>query len=124
MSASLMVQRAMVAALAGIAPTYDGAPADAAPPYLVLGPDLMTEAGTKTEAAHEHRVTVSVWTHGPSVAPAKALIAQVSAALSGLSGGGDGHRIVLARLVRSLVVPAPEGWVQGVIEFRVRTASE
>lgn len=124
MNGSLMLQRAMVAALSGVAPVFDAAPVDAAPPYLVIGPDVVTEAGSKTETSHDHRVTFSVWTHGPSVAPAKALLAEVEAALAGLAGGADGQRIVFARLVRSLVVPDPEGWVQGVIEFRVRTASE
>ncbi|WP_409049850.1 DUF3168 domain-containing protein [Sandarakinorhabdus sp.] len=65
MSASLKLQKRMVAALtgmAGVTGVYDGPPADAAPPYLVVGPDLVGDWGTKTETGHEHRV--------PSAAPA------------------------------------------------------
>jgi len=46
---------------------------------------------------------------------------QVEAALAGLAGARDGHLVVSARLLRTLVLTDPEGWTQGIIEFRVRS---
>ena len=124
MSASLAVQRLVVAALGGVAGVtgvFDGPPVDAAPPYLVVGPDLVTDWSTKTEVGHEHRFAVSVWHAGPGAARAKALMGSVEAALRGLAGSRDGHVLVSARLVRTLVLTDAEGWTQGIVEFRVRT---
>lgn len=124
MSASLAVQRLVVAALqpiAGVTGVFDSPPPDAAPPYLTVGPDVVTDFSTKTETGHEHRLTVSVWTAGPGSARAKALMGQVEAALTGLGGARDGHRLVSSRLLRMLVLTDPDGWTQGIVEFRVRS---
>ena len=124
MSASLAVQRMMAAALAGVAGVtgvYDGPPVDAVSPYLVIGSDLVSDWSTKTETGHEHRVAVNVWHAGPGAAPVKAMMGAVEAALAGLNGFRDGHRLVSARLLRTLVLTDAEGWTQGIIEFRMRT---
>lgn len=124
MGASLAVQRLVATALAGIggvSGVYDGPPVDAVAPYLVIGSDVMTEWGTKTEAGHEHRLAVSVWDAGPGAARAKALMGAVEAALTGLAGVRDGHRVVSSRLVRALVLTDAEGWTRGIVEVRVRT---
>jgi hypothetical protein len=124
MSASLAVQRLLVAALAGIpgiSGVFDGPPPDAASPYLVVGADVVSDWSTKTEAGHEHRITITAWDAGPGTAPAKALLGAVEAAVAGLAGSDGGHAIVSARLLRSLVVTDPEGWAQGIIEFRIRS---
>ena len=63
MSASLAVQRLVVAALSGVAGVtgvFDAPPVDALAPYLVVGPDLVADWSTKTETGHEHRFAVSV----------------------------------------------------------------
>ena len=124
MSASLAVQRLMVAALAdipGLTGVYDGPPPDAASPYLVIGADIATDWSTKTETGHEHRVAVNVWDAGPGTAPVKTLMGAVETRLASLAGGRDGHRIVSSRLVRSLVLTDAEGWSHGIVEFRLRT---
>lgn len=124
MSASLAVQRMVAAALAGVAGVtgvYDGPPVDAVAPYLVIGADVITEWGTKTEAGHEHRLAVNVWDAGPGAARAKAVMGAVEAALLGLAGVHDGHRVVSARLLRAFVVTDAEGWTRGIVEVRVRT---
>lgn len=124
MSASLAVQRLVRAALGGVAGVtgvFDGPPVDAAAPYLVIGPDLVTDWSTKTEAGHEHRLAVSVWDAGPGSVRAKQLMGGVELALRGLAGGRDGHAVVSTRFVRSLVLTDPDGWTQGLVEFRVRT---
>jgi hypothetical protein len=125
MSASLALQRMMVAPLAavpGVTGVFDAPPPDAVSPYLVIGDDLVTDWSTKTEAGHEHRVAVTVWEAGPGAARAKSVMGAVELALSGLTGARDGHRVVLARLVRTLVLTDPDGWTQGIVEFRVRTS--
>jgi hypothetical protein len=127
MSASLAVQRLVhgaLAALPGFAGVYDGPPADAAPPYLVIGPDSVGEWGTKTEIGHEHRVAVSLWTDAPGMAAAKALLGPVEAALLALAGARDGHRVVTCRLQRCAVIAQPGGWTQGLVEVRVRTVMD
>lgn len=124
MSASLALQRMMVAALAGVGGVtgvYDAPPADAASPYLVIGGDLVSDWSTKTETGHEHRVSVNVWDAGPGAAPAKAVMGVVETALAAMTGARDGHRLVSVRLVRTLVLTDAEGWTQGIIEFRMRT---
>ena len=127
MSASLAVQRLMAPALAdipGLTGVYDGPPPDAASPYLVIGADIVTDWSTKTENGHEHRIAVNVWDAGPGAAPVKMLMGDVEARLANLAGVRDGHRIVSARLVRSLVLTDAEGWSQGIVEFRFRTIEE
>ena len=124
MSASLAVQRLVAAALdamPGVTGIYVGPPPDAAAPYLVIGPDLVIDWSTKTETGHEHRIGVSAWDAGPGSARAKAIMGAVEAALSGLAGVRDGHAVVSVRLLRTLVLTDPEGWTQGLVEFRVRT---
>jgi Protein of unknown function (DUF3168) len=127
MGPSLAVQKLVAAALAdipGVTGVYDGPPPDAAPPYLVIGSDLMTDAGTKTETGHDHRLTINVWDAGPGAAAAKAVMAVVGTRLAALTGGRDGHRIVSSRLLRSLVLTDADGWTQGIVEFRVRSAAD
>lgn len=124
MSASLAVQKLLVAALAAIdaiTGVYDGPPPDAVSPYLVVGADVVSDWSTKTERGHEHRITINAWDKGPGTAAAKALLGAVEVAGTGLSGVADGHAIISARLVRSFVTTDPEGWSQGIIEFRVRS---
>lgn len=124
MSASLAVQKLLAQALAeiaGVTGVYDGPPPDAVPPYLVIGPDVVTDWSTKTETGHEHRLSVSIWDAGPGAARAKALMGSVELALSGLAGSRDGHSLVSTRLLRTLVLTDAEGWSQGIVEFRVRT---
>jgi len=124
MSASLAMQRLMVAALAsvdGVTGVFDVPPVDAAGPYLTVGPDLVSDWSTKTETGHEHRVQVRVWDEGPGVARLKPLMGAVEAALAGLSGARDGHVLVSSRLVRALVLGEVGGWNEGLVEFRLRS---
>lgn len=124
MSASLAMQRLLMMALAGIpgiSGIYDGPPVDAAPPYLVIGADLVSDWSTKTEIGHEHRIAINVWEAGPGAARAKAIMGLVEARLVALAGSRGGHVLVSTRLLRSLVLTDAEGWSQGIIEFRLRS---
>ncbi len=124
MSASLAVQRLLVAALTeidGVTGVFDGPAPDAPPPYLTVGADVVTDAGHKSGRGHEHRVFVTAWAEGPAAAPVKALLGVVEARALALAGATDGHRIVGVQLVRSQMLPASGGWRQGVTELRVRS---
>ena len=124
MSASLAIQQLVAAALAdvpGVTGVYDGPPPDAPPPYLVIGSDLVSDAGTKTEVAHEHRLAINVWDAGPGAAAAKRIMGVVTTRMAGLAGSTGGHRVISSRLVRSLVLTDAEGWTQGIVEFRLRS---
>ena len=124
MSASLAVQKMLMAALAGlpgVTGVFDGPPVDAASPYAVIGSDLVTDWSTKTERGHEHRLAINIWHAGPGAAAAKALLGGVETRVLGLAGTIDGHRVVSNVLLRSLVLTDAEGWTQGIAEFRIRT---
>ncbi|MBU6167365.1 MAG: DUF3168 domain-containing protein [Alphaproteobacteria bacterium] len=124
MSASLAVQQALVAALAGVAGVtgvYDGPALDAAAPYLVIGPDVMGDAGHSGGAAHDHRVAVTVWDDRPGVARLKQVLGAVEAAATGLAGVWAGHRIISARLLRQSLGSVQDGWRPGLIELRIMT---
>ena len=89
MSASIAVQKLVVAALAGIdgiGGVFDGPAPGAVPPYLVVGPDVVTEWSSKSFDGHEHRLGVTVWDAGPGSVRAKRLMADVEARLAGLAG--------------------------------------
>ena len=127
MSASLAMQKLAVAALAtinGINGVFDGPSPDAAPPYLVVGPDIVAEWSSKTFDGHEHRLGVTVWDAGPGTARAKRLMGEIETRLAALVGAADGHRVASARLLRTLALTDPEGWTQGLVEFRVRSLVE
>lgn len=127
MSASLAVQRLLVAALTAdpalgeLTGVHDGVPVDAAAPYLTLGPDVVTDWSHKTGIGHEHRVQLAVWDEPGGTARVKRLAAAAEAAVRGLRGTSGGHRIAGVAFQRSLVLKDPDGWTQGVVEFRIRT---
>ncbi len=126
MGASLAMQRLIVAAvsdLPGISGVFDGPPGDPVPPYVVLGPELLTDWSTKTETGHEHRVQLRIWDRGRSAVRVKPLMAAVQAVMAGLAGEADGHRLVTSRFVRALVLNDGDGWTQGLVEFRLRSRS-
>ena len=122
MSASFAVQRALFAALADIGcPVFDGVPVEASLPYVTLGPDVVADWSHKTGPGREHRVTLSVWDDGPGTAALKVRLAAVEAAVLGVTGSRDGHRIASVLFVRSFVARDPEGPSRGIVEFRIRT---
>ena len=70
--AGLALQEALHAALSSLAGAlvtgvYDGPPAGAVPPYLTIGPDLVTDISTKTEQRRQHLYAVTAWAAGDAV---------------------------------------------------------
>lgn len=127
MSASLAVQKAVVAALAGLpglVGVFDGPPADVGAPYAVIGPDLVNDWSSKTETGHSTRLAVTIWDDRPGAARLRGLLGGAEARLRALSGVHDGQRIVLVQLLRASVGPVQDGWRPGSIEIRVFTHAQ
>ena len=121
MTPSGLVQQALRAALAPLGTVYDAVPADAAAPYITIGPDTLTDWSTKTGQGREHRVLIGVWDDAPGLTRAKALLGAAEQAVLALTGADGGWRIASVLFVRSFVQRDPEGWSHGVADFRIRT---
>ncbi|WP_353218378.1 DUF3168 domain-containing protein [Sandarakinorhabdus sp.] len=124
MSINVAVQAAVVAALIdlpGLTGVYDGPPSDAAAPYAVIGPDLVTDWSTKTEIGHAVRLVVTIWDDQPGAARLRGLVSAAQARLRALSGVHGGHRIVLVQMLRAGVAGPDAGWRPGSIEMRLFT---
>jgi hypothetical protein len=124
MTAALRLQEALVAALrAAEFDVFDGPPAEAALPYVTVGPDIVGDISTKTHVRREHRYALTVWAAADSVAAVKPAMAAVETAVLGIEADlGAGWRLVTNQFVRSSTRADPaKGLVAGTIEFRART---
>ncbi len=128
MSAASELQAALVAALGvadGIADVasgvFDGPPARAAFPYLVVGDGLSFDWSHKTGRGREHRLAVTIWDESGRASRLHALVAAAEAAAEGMAAALPTNRIVSRVLVRSRIVRAASGPWAGSVEYRVRT---
>ncbi len=125
MQASLELQRALVAALSSDAALsaralklYDGPPADARPPYLSVGADVVSDRGWKGGGGYEHRFSVTLWDAGDGLAAAKGVMADVERIVLQMPRQFGTVRLLSLRLLRASVRRSPRNWTQAVIEFR------
>lgn len=125
MRASLELQRALVAALSSDAALnaralrlYDGPPADARPPYLSVGADVVVDRGWKGGGGYEHRFSVTLWDARDGLAAAKEVLADVERIVLAMPRQFGGVRLASLRLQRASVRRSPKSWTQAVIEFR------
>lgn len=125
MQASLELQRALVEALssdsalnARALKIYDGPPADARPPYLSVGADVVSDRGWKGGGGYEHRFSVTLWDARDGLAAAKAVMADVERIVLGMPRQVGGYRLLTLRLLRATVRRSPRNWTQAVSEFR------
>ena len=121
--AALALQVALCAALrvAGF-DVFDGPPADAALPYVTIGPDLVSDISTKTAARREHRYAVTVWAAADAVSAVKPAMAAVEAAVLAMPAAMGAYRLVTNDFVRSFTRADPaRGLVAGTCEFRARS---
>jgi hypothetical protein len=131
MSAAAELQAALVAALAvaeGVAGVvsgvFDGAPARAAFPYLVIGDGLTTDWSHKTGRGREHRLAITAWDEAGRAARLHGIVGAVEAAIEALPPTLPHHRIASATLLRSRILrPAGGPWA-GMVEYRVRTLED
>ena len=121
--AAIAVQRALVAALAGldVSGVYDGPPADAAYPYAAISDGSTTDWSHKSGRGREHRLSLAIWDDGTVPARLHALLAAAEDLIEAMPRDLPGQRIVCLAFLRSRLVRDPAGpWV-GRIDYRVRT---
>ena len=122
--AGIVLQRALVAALAPVGAVYDGVPPRAAFPYISIGPSIVTDWSHKTGAGREHRLQISLWDDSDGHGRLRAMMTAVEAALAAFAPTLDGHQLVRFDFVRSFAVRDAAGPDQGVIEYRALTLAE
>ncbi len=93
MSALAAVQAALVVALDGIAPVYDGAPPRAAFPYIMISDSPVTDWSTKTERGREIRLALTIWDDGEIAENLRMLMIAVEAAMDGYPRDLPGWRV-------------------------------
>ena len=131
MSAASELQSAVVAALGSapgiggiVAGVFDGPPARADFPYLVIGDGLMVDWSTKTERGREHRLAITAWDEAGRAARLHALIGAVEATLDALPAALPTNRIVSRQVQRSQILRARSGPWAGVVDYRFRTLED
>ena len=120
MSALEAVQAALVVALDGIAPVYDGAPPRAAFPYIVISDSPVTDWSTKTERGREIRLALTIWDDGEEAESLRTLMIAVEAAMDGFPRDLPGWRVASLVFLRSLISRDPGTPSAALIEYRVR----
>ena len=122
------VQTALVAALndsSAIATlasgVFDGPPARAAWPYLVIDDGATRDWSHKTARGREHRIGVTVWDDGSSPGRIKMLAGEVEAAIEAMPVDLDGHRLVSLVHVQTRMTRDPDGPWAASVTYRART---
>lgn len=131
MKSSLELQRALVAALSGDAVLaarglrlFDGPPADARPPYLSVGQDVVTERGWQGGGGTEHRFSVSMWEAREGFAATKEVLADVERVVLSIPRRTEGIRLTSLRLLRASVRRTARSFTLGVLEFQAFSVRE
>lgn len=122
-TAAITVQRALMAALQGLAVTaiYDGPPPDAAYPYAAISDGSTSDWSHKTGRGREHRLSIAIWDDGAVPARLHGLLADAEDAIEAMPRDIDGQRIASLVFLRSRVVRDPAGPWAGRLDYRVRT---
>lgn len=122
MSAQVVLQAAVAAALADLAVTgvFDAPPVRSSRPYAVIEEALLTDWGTKDFAGREGRFAVRVLDSGERPVRLRGLAGEVEDRVLAMPRLLDGGWAVASLVfVRSRIVRDGEGWA-AVSEFRVR----
>lgn len=113
---------AALLALLGGAKIYDGAPQDAAFPYVVIDQMQQRDWSTGTEAGAEHMLMLHVWSRYGGKKEAHAVADACRAALEGALLTLAGHRLINLRHQYSELKRDADGETQhGVLRFRAVT---
>ena len=126
--AVVAVQAALVAALKAhpsignaVSGVFDGAPARAPHPYIVVDGGIASDWSHKTARGREQRVGIVI--HDDARRPARlhTLMADAERAIEAMARALDDHRVASVTFLRSRVARDPAGPWAGLIEYRVRT---
>ena len=129
MSAEVTVRAAVIAALRSDPPLmgainalFDGEPKRASAPCAVVGECIAADWGAKDVDGRELRLTIGVRDAGDGPARLGTLIGRIDPAMQAADASGEGWRIVSARLIRSRMTQAPDGW-RAVVDYRLRVVA-
>lgn len=113
---------AAVLALLGGPRVHDDVPRVPMFPYVSYGQSTVRDWSTGTDDAHEHIVTLHIWTRGQGRKPAHEISGAVETALDQQALAVDGHRLISLRHEFSDVRREDDGetW-RGVLRFRAVT---
>ncbi len=130
-SATLPLQQAVYAALAGSTPLtallggariYDDVPQAAPFPYISLGQTSSSEYGTGTEDGEEHTLTLHVWSQNGGRSEAQRIMGAIRDALHAVSLSVAGHTLVNLRQQFSDVRRDSDGvTIHGLVRYRAVT---
>ena len=113
------------ATLKAIAPVYDGAPQNAALPYVDMGDADVDDWGSKTFNGGEHFLTLHVWSDARGKKQTWDIIEQIRATLHEAALTVTGHTLVLLRHTSSRVFKDIDETVHhGIVEFRALTQAD
>ncbi|HEX8445124.1 MAG TPA: DUF3168 domain-containing protein [Sphingomonas sp.] len=124
--AAAAVQAAVVAALrtglgAGVSGVFDGAPADAVPPFVEIGETVTMAWGAKGLDGREHRIAVVIREEAGQAARLHMLMAAAEAAIAEMPRMLPGHAVAGLLFLRARVVRDVGRRWAGMVEYRVRT---
>lgn len=115
------VLAARLAAIAGLSGVYDGPPARAAYPYVVLDAGTESDWSYKDGIGREVLVALTLWDEQP--ARLQVLADAVEAAMAG-AGSPVGWTLVSLRFLRRRTIRDVAGPWAAAIDFRARLLSE
>jgi Protein of unknown function (DUF3168) len=92
-----LTQAAAITALVGGVRIYDDVPRDATFPYVTHGQSVVRDWSTVTDDAHEHLVTLHVWTRGAGRKQAHEILGLIERTLDQQALALDGHTLVSLR---------------------------
>ena len=105
-SASFALQAAIFSKLTGDAPVlaalggpriYDDVPRQPTFPYVTYGQSTVRDWSTGTDDAHEHIITLHVWTRASGRKPAHEISSAIEAAIDQQALVLDGYRLITLR---------------------------
>jgi Protein of unknown function (DUF3168) len=119
--ARLVADTALIALLGGVR-IYDDVPRLPTFPYVTYGASTVRDWSTGTDDAHEHTVTLHVWSRGAGRKPVHELLGAVEAAIDQRPLMLDGHRLINVRHEFSDVRREADGetW-HGILRLRAVT---
>ena len=119
--AALVGNAALITAL-GASRIYDDVPRQLTFPYVTYGASTVRDWSTGTDDAHEHVITLHVWSRGAGRKPVHDLLGVVESALDQQALTLDGHRLINLRHEVSDIRRENDGetW-HGIMRLRATT---
>jgi len=104
---------------------FDAVPRDAVFPYIVIGDDSETDAGTATDAGSEHALSIHVWSRAGGRREIKLAAEAVRQCLDATAPALSGHTLVDLRYLSAEFARETDGETfHAIVRFRADQAFE